>query len=406
VLNGVPFINHPQYAPQYFNAGTNLMASLPGFADTCQAVRAHKYHLFGMDFTIGGARYGEVVRWSDAAAAGNVPATWAPAANNQAGETVLGDSPGPLIDGASLRDQMMLYKGAAAYSASYVESDAIFAFRKVFNTVGVLTRNCIAQVEGGHILLTESDVVLTDGVQAKSIIDLRNRRSLFNALDSTNYRNAFVVYRPQAREVWICIPVANSAYATPTRAYIYNISTDRWGIRDLPIGVYTAACGVLDSGPAATWDSDSGVWNTDLTTWDQQTYNASQKPLIIGTAQYTGQVDAAADSNYGYGSFDIAANAVVQGIDCGAPLSVKVCTGMTPRLTGINGSVLKLRTGASMTPDGPITWAPTEDYIIGSSDRISTTSRGRYLAAQAVIPGGAQVRLEGFDLEVTDGGQF
>ena len=85
LLNGVPFFNNALDEPMYWDGNvSNNFVTLPGWTATesCQFMLAHKFHLFacGMDGPSG--TFPEQLKWSSAAATGNVPAAWTAAAHS------------------------------------------------------------------------------------------------------------------------------------------------------------------------------------------------------------------------------------------------------------------------------------------------------------------------------------
>ena len=214
------------------------------------------------------------VLWSDAAAPGSIPTSWTAAATNEAGDAELSQTPGPIIDGLPLRSSFMLYKQNSAYIADYVGGNNIFNFRRAFITVGALTRNCIAPYQGKHFVVTDGDIVLTDGSVAESIADNRMRRFLFNQLDQTNFAATFVASLKKENEIWICFPSAGSTFCN--LALIWDGAANAWGVRELPDIAHAASGIISDLTVSEVWDDDSMFWDDDTTAWNQQNFSNAE----------------------------------------------------------------------------------------------------------------------------------
>ena len=98
---------------------------------------------------------------------------------------------------------------------------------------GALSRNSVVEVEGGHVVLANGDLLLCDGQAVKSLMTQRMRRYLFNSIDPTNYGNSFLALNQPKSEVWICYPT--DAEVWPNRAVVWNYKENTFGVRDLPV---------------------------------------------------------------------------------------------------------------------------------------------------------------------------
>ena len=248
LLNGVPIFNNALDEPMYWDGNpTNKFVDLPGWTatETCRFLVPHRFHLFAFAVDEAAGFFPNKIKWSDAAAPGNVPSSWTPAATNEAGSATLSDTPGELISAANLRSSLAIYKKGSTHIADYIGGEEIFAFRTLFSQAGALTRNCVVDINGAHLVVTDGDIVIHDGQSIRSIAAKRRRNYFFNALDQDNFENMFVVYNRQQNEVWICFPETGSPDGYATRAMIYDIQADAWGDRELS-GVAYGAAGIIN----------------------------------------------------------------------------------------------------------------------------------------------------------------
>ena len=102
-----------------------------------------------MDMQEGANEFPDVVRWSNAAEAGEVPDSWDetnPA--NLAGRNVLSGNLGRVIDGLQLRDTFVIYRERGITVMDFVGGTFVFNFRNFTSTYTLLGLNCIVEAEG------------------------------------------------------------------------------------------------------------------------------------------------------------------------------------------------------------------------------------------------------------------
>lgn len=418
LINGFAFLNDGTHPPVWWDGvPANVMLTVPGWVggELAKAVRAYKYHLVAMNVVIGGIQYPEGVKWSAAAVPGALPASWTAAATNDAGFVALADSAGACVDGARLRDAFIIYKQHSTYSMTYVGGTFVMDFRQLFTTSGVLSRNCIAEWEGTHFVLTDGDVVNHDGVQLASVIDKKNRRWLFNNLNQSHYGLAFVAINKPRRELWVAFPSGAADYCN--QVLIMDIATGKWGVRD-PDGskMFFAASGIVAATQADDWQSDGQAWNSDNTTWDAQLYNSSTEGLVLGELddQQTALplinkgrfvvVDVGPDFLAGEAAaIDISASLTREDIDCESPDMVKTATKLWPRISSpVQGQQVFFRAGSKMNLGEPTSWGPEMPFSIGFDDHVSVFVTGRWLAVQMRSEGSAPWQLQGIDISYTE----
>src|SRR5262245_21702971 len=208
ILNGVPIFTNGLDPPHYWDGNTsNDYVELPGWpaGSTCKSIATFKYHIFALDIDESAGHFQDKVMWSDAAEPGTVPATWTPGPDNEAGSAELSDTRGPTQCAHALRGSLLIYKRAAMYAADYIEGQT-YVFRTLFTNSGALTRHSVCDVNGQHFVVTDGDIILTDGTNRTSVGQARMREYLFSQLDSTNYENLFVGFHRAKNEAYVCFP--------------------------------------------------------------------------------------------------------------------------------------------------------------------------------------------------------
>lgn len=249
-------------------------------------------------------KHQNAVWWSHSVVGKDTDVSWADADPVKfSGWNFLGGAGGPIIDGKTMRDSFMIYRERSVWQMTYVGGINVFAFKEVFTDAGCLGQDCIAEIEGQHYVVGQSDVYVHNGVQKKSICDGVTRREIFEAIDPEYIRNVFLATKYQDKELWVCIPEANTNIDGKCNvAYVFNWEENTWSRRDIPnslCSVYTILSisendiswdsvsegGPLDvdnnalnpTTPGCTWEETTDTWNDS-----SFKYNPSQWGLAFG----------------------------------------------------------------------------------------------------------------------------
>jgi len=407
LLNNLPVLNLDQVAPWYWDGVTaNPMQLLPDWPanTTCHAMRAFKYHLIAMNITTGAGQLGTQLLWSSAADPGNVPSSWTPAPDNEAGSNILAATPGDIVDGHALRDTFIVCKQHSTYSMQYVGGAFVYLFRKTLVTSGVLSRNCMAEVLGNLLILTDGDVVLFDGQDTRSLLQDRLKRWLFSIIDGTNFQNSFVVANPAQSEVWVCFPETGNEH--PNIAAVWDSNTDSWGVRSLyPETTYIGRGIIPDTGLDPTWDGDGEVWDLDDTRWNQSTFNPTDDGLISADEPNTQLLaldsglthwdGSPVEGSIGKDSMSLS--------DIGAR---KLVTAVWPAVDAPQPLVLTVRVGVQDRFSDPVRWLPDQDFDPAIDEKVDILASGRYISVHFSSRSNTRWRLSGFGVQVAPAGEF
>ena len=391
LLNGVPVFNNGRDAPMYWDGNpANEAQALPDWpaGTIAKHVVAFKYHLVALDIDGPSGRFESQVLWSDAAEPGAVPASWTPAPDNEAGSTQLGDTPGPVMTAVPLRGSLLIYKRSSTYAMDYIpESNEIFSFRTLFSSLGALTRHAVADLNGEHFVVTDGDIVITDGTNRRSVAEGRMKDYLFRNLDQDHYENLFAIYHRSRNEVWVCYPETGHQFCN--KALVYDVAADSFGERDLD-DVACAAVGIVnDTAVSDVWDDDDEPWDFDNSTWNETNYSFATESLVTGGASLIMQ--------------DTSDNAALPSmvarhdLTFDAPERVKFVR-RAHILTGPNSGTLSVRLGARMTPTAPITWsAPVS--LAEPSQIVNAFAQGRYISVEISASNSSTWKVTGIELE-------
>ena len=233
----------------------------------CKSISAFRTFLVGLNWTIGGDDFPNLVKWSTEANAAQPPASWVETdLELDTGEYQLTDTPGKIIDGLPFKDSFFIYKNDSIYAMNYVGTPYVFGFKLLSPTVGLLTKNAIAEFDMGHFFMGNSDFYLNDGQTVRPLLPDKLRRAVFdviNAGDTSNpsWKKCFVVADHLHTEMLACYPTDASTIVN--KAVIWNWRTGTFSFRDLPDTTHISS-GIAPVfptgnkwGPAATLDESS-----------------------------------------------------------------------------------------------------------------------------------------------------
>lgn len=406
VIAGLGVINCNSEDPVYWDGiPANPTNVLPDWTigDRCNAMRVHKNFLFAIGFISEG---GERVRWSDAAEPGTMPQFWTPGPENLAGFIDLAPLFSECLDGMTLRDDFYIYKGQSIWSLVFIGGDFVFAARKVFAERGIAATNAVTRgLNDEHLFIGfDGDVYLTDGIQVQSVLDGRAQKTFYN--DFTSEKNAIfsAVTLPREKIGAIIYPRASSTLGD--QMLLFDFSSAAIGFRFTP-DVLCAAEGpaLTDVGAINSWDGDPDNWEDDLTSWNQVVSSQTRNDIMFGGdfGFLTGSDPTALDFVDG----PVQARLEKHGLSFGDAEIYKMIQRVWPKIKGRAGDVVTFRIGGQQITNGPITWAPPVDFVIGTDpSHIDTFVTGRFISIEVSSNGGAAWALGSIDVEYTNQGKF
>lgn len=406
VFSGIPILNAGNTVdpPQRWNLNVaNRCVTLDNWpANTyCKSLRAYKYFLIALNVTDTRGNLPMMVKWSTAAEPGSLPSTWDPAdATQLAGENDLAEGGDPIIDGLQLGDSFMIYKEQSVWRMTFVGGQSVMSFQKVFGVSGALNRNCIVEVDGYHFVLTGSDVIVHDGQSATQVLDKQARRALFQDMDVSAVDRAFVFKNPFLNEVFVCY--ASIGNSIPNKAMVWNYKDKTVSYRDIP-AMHHAGYGTVDSGSNGVWSADNDPWDTDMTAWNGPDFTPNTtRVLMASNEQKLFLLDSSA-------SFDGAKpDAYLErvGLGLNADNLVKMVSGIRPRITGSVGETVLIDIGSSPDPYTAPTYTATITHTIGQTVADDCFVSGRYIAVRFRTGSAYFWRLDSYDLDVQEAGQW
>lgn len=404
-LSGVAVLNNGKDKPQTISANSGLnFEDLDNWPDTLRAkvVRPYKNYLVALNITKSSVNMPTVVKWSSPADPGGVPFTWDETdPTNDAGENPLADTAGAIVDGKKLRDQFIIYKEDSVYTMRYVGGVYVFQFQQLFDDVGMLAPNCVAEFDGKHFVIGQGDVYVHNGVQKSSVIDGKMKNYLFNAIRNSETKATFVVPDYSSSEMWICFQSSGEASSSgfADRAAIWNWQENTWTLRDLP-NISYATYGVVDPRAPDDWNSDPLAWDTDSSVWGSSTYNPAKNKLLL--------VSAVNKETYVVGEVSLfdgnpfKCTLVRTDLYGGDDLHIKNVHSITPHIRG-DGNV-SVFVGSSNIQDSPVRWQGPYHFAIGKDYKIDCRISGRYVGVRFEFESQGNWELNGYTIETTKSG--
>lgn len=407
VLANVTYFNRPDAIPYYYDGGSTVLP-LPDWTSThrCDALRKYKDFLIALNVTKGATQYGQMVKWSDIALAGAPPASWDETdTTKSAGENTIAELDSELMDGGALGDTFILYARDAVWAMNYIGGNAVFAFRGLFDDVGIINQNCFVEVDGRHYVFGASDIYVHDGVTKVSIADERIREKWFKELNQSDTDKFFVHYDRLTKCVFFCARSGNAEAAMTETTYcnvaaVFNTVSKTWSFADLP---NVSSASRANSDTIVTWDTVSAslTWANAGGSWYDQDDSAKQFTVWASCADATngltssklltydwadiGSVPLIADSESAFPAFveRIGMDLDSAGI---AVRSAKTVRHLFPQIkVYVTGVSFDFSLGYANTASADPTWGaatafnPTTDY------KIDSKTSGRYLATRVEL---------------------
>lgn len=334
----------------------------------CERVRAFNNRLFALNMTesdSGGVErhYPQRVRWSNFATENSAPDLWDDLAdlrdpednnsavgtlkalvNGYAGYIDLADTQGDLVEMVPLKDYLFIYTEFETYVGTpTMNAYQPMTFKKLYNDSGILAPGCAVEVEGGHFVVTQNDIILHNGASKQSISDTIVKDHIIQEISSVNPAATRVYLHSDKKEVWICYVPPGMPKSTwfNSKAAVWNYEFQTWTFYEIPHTYEIVLTDPPTLDKTATW-ADFGEFQEDGVTpglnltWEtaeptrmpwQKNSSNFRKRITVGCSVMKGlyELDTGAYNHAGY-KFDDLANiepyvrplkmeAIRQGID-------------------------------------------------------------------------------------------
>ena len=410
IVNQLPVLNSILDGPFYWQqdfATPGIMVPLPDWpvGDLAGSMRPFREFLIAMDLIVGGNEFADLLRWSDAAPPGDVPQSWTPGLQSQAGEISVSFNPGEIVDGRQLLDRFYVYKTQSVYVMTLVGGVFVFNNRPVFATFGALAKGCIAEWRGQHIVLTDGDLVIHDGLNVRSIANERLRREIFDPMSGEFFDNSYVAISPRFNLLFICRPRDGEQFAS--EAITLDLDDLSFGHQSLvSTGAPHIHDGLVDTTQSLepTWESKTTTWENDTTRWGESAFLRIENEVIM--ADFTGNKLQQFGLGPDQDGTPIDAVAERTGLALGDATLRKFVRRVFPRFHGGEGNIVLVSIGAHDDPNAEPIYSAEQEFLIGVDRQLSVDVSGFFLAYRFRTESGIPWRLPAFDVEFEIMGRY
>jgi hypothetical protein len=400
--NTILVVNSDTYGPYYWSGSTSTpLQPLPGWPSgwKCEFIGSYKYYLIALNMIESGALYPYKIRWSHAAAEGELPTEWVPDATNEAGDDLLGDTQGHIIGGTRVLDSFWIVKDSAVYSLDWIGGQYVLQTRLLRTDVGTNVPGGFCQMQGALVLAHQKDVVLFNGAAVQSLSRGKVRRALISAIGDAWWQATQVYAHVPTGVIFLC-GAADGSAGELSNAMIYSMENGTWGHRSLgrSYGIGAAVLQLAGSGGGdLTWDDLAGPvpdplpptgwvpglpWDQQtLSAWNQGSYDPDVSDIIIYKENDTGD------------AWWLSAMLTKQAADIdGEPiytvmervgLPIEGCDGIAMItdcwVDPVQRVPLVFRFGSQATPEAQVVWGPPVTLEAGQT-YLDPRVSGRFLA--------------------------
>jgi hypothetical protein len=400
LTSGIPSKTHPMV--ELSNWPSTPTASISGSAlQKCAILRSFRTFVVGLNWERTDPEP-RLVKWSTEASYYSAPNTWDSLdATLDAGEYELADTPGEIVDGLPLGDSFIIYKNDSIYIMNYVGTPYIFSFKLLNPTIGCLTKNAVAEFQGGHFFMGNSDFYLNNGQTIQPLLPDKLRRAVFdmiNAGDTSDpsWKKCFVVADHLHTEMLACYPSDNSTVVN--KAVIWNWRTNTFSLRDLPTTAHIAS-GVMAVFPSGqTWTATTGIWDADSEAWGSSAYDTHLENLVFADVSNSKMYR----DNHGNKNDTATMDSYVErsGYDLGDPQSVKFVSAVYPQIEVSGNNTVNVYIGRQMSTEGAITWEGPVEFNPNDQSKVSCRVSGKYFGIKIESTTDMDWKLHGLAFEV------
>lgn len=312
-LANVIYVNRSDKIPIHRTASANSFTDLPNWPSNfrTKALRSFGDFLIALNTTEAGVEHRNRVRFSTTALSNNVPSTWDETDTTEsAGFNDLVQMKTPIVDGATLGSNFLIYSSDQVWMMEFVGGSFIFNFRKLFDDAGAMSQNCIVEVTGKHYVFDFDDIYITDGNTRQSICDGRVRDYIFNGIDYSKRGECFVLHNANLEEIYFCYHSGDDLAVFQdgdkcNRAAIYNYKEDTWTFQDLPnvVGGSIANISSVESyssvDPSLTYANSGGTFLSQESEFKRHALMFSKKTTTDITFAVTVAAKSAGNTTLG-----------------------------------------------------------------------------------------------------------
>ena len=369
----------------------------------CKSMRAFRSFLIALNITKDGVNFPRVVKWSTESATQTLPTSWNETTSTvDAGEFELADSKGDILDGLQLRDSFMIYKEDAVYSMTFVGTPFIFSFRQLSPTIGAISKNCVAEFDGGHAIFGKGNFYINDGQRIKPILPMKLKEYVFQSIDGQQTNKCFVTADYGRTEILFCFTADGATTDQPNKAVVWNYITNTFTIRDIPDLSHIGYGNVGNPVRATTWAATTDTWESSTGPWTMS-YDLQDKVLLFAdpgnTKLYRDNSGNKEDTTF-MDSYIERSGLTLN--EQGQPdqTTVKRISAIYPKMSISSDNEINVYLGTSMSTEEGITWNAPTTFNPNTQSKVSVRGTGKLYAVKFESTTDMDWELDGYAIDV------
>ena len=369
----------------------------------CKSMRAFRSFLIALNITKDGVNFPRVVKWSTESATQTLPTSWNETTSTvDAGEFELADSKGDILDGLQLRDSFMIYKEDAVYSMTFVGTPFIFSFRQLSPTIGAISKNCVAEFDGGHAIFGKGNFYINDGQRIKPILPMKLKEYVFQSIDGQQTNKCFVTADYGRTEILFCFTADGATTDQPNKAVVWNYITNTFTIRDIPDLSHIGYGNVGNPIRATTWAATTDTWESSTGPWTMS-YDLQDKVLLFAdpgnTKLYRDNSGNKEDTTF-MDSYIERSGLTLN--EQGQPdqTTVKRISAIYPKMSISSDNEINVYLGTSRSTEEGITWNAPTTFNPNTQSKVSVRGTGKLYAVKFESTTDMDWELDGYAIDV------
>jgi hypothetical protein len=162
--------------------------------------------------------------------------TWKFSSTNSAGDDILTETSGQLLDAAQLGPYLIVYKDDSVYRYQDSGDPLYLVSELLFDDDGLYSPDCFEDIgDGRHFVLGNYGIYIHDGGPNKQDISKsRIQKDIYDTVNPAHRNRTFTFLNSRDKEVWVCYSAVGNTGTGTDYAYVYNYKEDLWYKRTLP----------------------------------------------------------------------------------------------------------------------------------------------------------------------------
>jgi len=305
--------------------------------------------------------------------------TWKFAATNSAGDDILTETSGQLLDAAQLGPYLIVYKDDSVYRYQDTGDPLYLVSELLFDDDGLYSPNCFEDIgDGRHFVLGNYGIYIHDGGPNKQDISKgRIQQDIFDTVNPAHKNRTFTFLNSRDKEVWVCYSAVGNSGTGADYAYVYNYREDLWYKRTLP-NLKGITEGEISGQIYIYGFSDQGL------------YLLSSEMEADGYARFLKQ--------------DLGSPHVTKNITAVYPMSANTFNTTAITANSLNNATVDSELAKSYAARGAA-YKRTFDPDSNSGYKKDYRLNGRYFNLEVSMDGSTNPKITGLDLEVKPSGK-